>query len=218
MKLFLTSAGLPPETIKEFFKLLNKKPKGLKVCFITTASYGEHPKGNPWYVRKDRQQLLELDFKLTELDLRKENKESLKEKLKNIDIIFVEGGNTFYLLKYVRESGFDKVIKPLLKKKVIYVGVSAGSIIAGLSIDSAGWKHADRNIVNLKDLTGLKLVSFVITPHTDKTNIEAIKKCANRANYPVVALSDKQAVLIKGKTKRIVGTGDKLIFNTTDKF
>jgi len=218
MKLFLTSGGLPPETIKEFFKLLNKKPKGIKLCFDTTASYGEHPKGNPWYVKKDRQQLLDLGFKVMELDLRTENKKSLKEKLKNIDVIFVEGGNTFYLLKYVRESGFDKVIKLLLKKKMIYVGVSAGSIIAGLNIDSAGWKHADRNIVNLKDLTGLKLVPFVITPHTDETNIEVIKKCASKANYPVIALSDKQAALIKGKTKRIVGIGNKLIFNTTDRF
>lgn len=215
MRLFLTSAGLPPETTEEFLKLLGRKPKRTKMCFIATASIPEKDK---WYVEKDRKRLLELGFKTTEMDLRKEDENSLKNKLKNFDVIYIEGGNTFYLLKCVRKSGFDKVIKSFLKKNGIYVGVSAGSIIAGLNIDSAGWKHADRNIVNLKDLTGLKLVPFVVTVHTDETNIEATKKCANKVDYPVVALSDKQAILIKDKARRIVGTGDKLIFNTADRF
>src|SRR4030043_1423476 len=163
MKLFLTSAGLPPETIKEFLKLLNRKPEKMNLCFITTASYGEHPKGNPWYVKKDRQQLLKLGFKITELDLRKENNKSLRENLKNFDVIFAEGGNTFYLLKYMRESGFDKALKPFLDKDGIYLGVSAGTMVAGLNIESGNWKHMDKNIVDLKDLTGLKLVPFVFS-------------------------------------------------------
>src|SRR3989344_2366626 len=104
MKLFLTSAGLPPETTDEFLKLLGKEPEKTRVCFITTAS---HPEENKWYVEKDRERLSELCFKVTELDLKDENENSLDAKLKDFDVIFVEGGNTFYLLKYVRESGFD---------------------------------------------------------------------------------------------------------------
>lgn len=213
-KLFLTSAGLPIEISEEFLKLLNKDIKETKLCFITTASIPEKDK---WYVEKDRKRLLELGFKVQEMDLRKENEMSLNNKLKNFDVVYVEGGNTFYLLKYVWESGFDKAIKPFLTTGV-YVGVSAGSIIAGLNIETANWKHADRNIANLKDLTGLKLVDFVIAPHIDGTNIEETRECANRVSYPVVALSDKQAILIDGKTKKIIGVGDKLIFNTADKF
>ena len=73
MKLFLTSAGLPPETTEAFLKLLNKKPEETKVCFIATASYAEHPKGDADYVKKDKQRLVELGFKIiTELDLREE--------------------------------------------------------------------------------------------------------------------------------------------------
>lgn len=215
MKLFLTSAGLPPETTKYFLKLLGKKPKDARVCFVTTATI---PEKNKWYLRKDRKRLLDLGFKLTGMDLRQENRESLSDKLKRFDVIYIEGGNTFYLLKYIRKSGFDKLIKSFLKKKGIYVGVSAGTLIAGLNIDSAKWKHADRNMVGLKDLTGLKLVPFGLAVHIDKTNIETIKKCANKVDYSVIALSDKQAVLIKGKVKKIVGPGEKLIFNTREKF
>lgn len=214
MKLFLTSAGLPPETTKEFLRLLDKKPKETELCFVTTAS---NPEKDKCFVEKDRKRLLELGFKITELDLERENEESLKNKLKNFDVIFVEGGNTFYLLKHVRKSGFDKALKSFLNKGGIYIGVSAGSIITGLNIESSKWKHPDRNIVDLKDLTGLKLVSFVIAVHIDKSNMGATKKCVKKVNYPVVALTDKQAISVKGRIKKIVGPGEKYVFNTNIK-
>lgn len=215
MKLFLTSAGLPPETTEEFLKLLGKKPEETRVCFITTAS---HPEEDKWFVEKDRKRLLELRFNITELDLKEENEESLKNKLEDFDVIFVEGGNTFYLLKYVRESGFDKVLRSFLDRGGIYLGISAGSMIAGLNIESAEWKNADKNIVDLKDLTGLSLVPFVISVHIDESNIEGIKECASKVGYPVIALTDKQAVLVENGTQKIVGEGEKHIFNTLDKF
>jgi len=213
MKLFLTSAGLPPETTLDFLNLLNKKPEKTRVCFIATASDLEKDKK---YVEKDKERLSELGFKVTELDLKQENEKSLNNKLGKFDVIFVEGGNTFYLLKCVRESGFDEAIRLFLDKGGIYVGVSAGSIIAGLNIESAGWKHADRNIVKLKNLVGLKLVPLVISPHTDDSNIDAIEKCAKRASYTTVALTDKQAILVKNKAWQIVGPGEKIIFNLRD--
>ncbi len=215
MKLFLTSAGLPPETIEEFLRLLNRKPEETNVCFIATAS---HPGEDKRYVEKDRERLSEIGFKVTELDLKEENEESLKDKLENFDVIFVEGGNTFYLLKYIKESGFDKALKLFLDKGGIYLGVSAGTIVAGLNIDSANWKHMNRNIVDLKDLTGLKLVPFVFSVHIDESNIDTIKKCANKADYPVIALTDKQALLVENGVKRIVGVGERLVFNTLNRF
>jgi len=211
MKLFLTSAGLPPETTEEFLKLLGKKPEETTLCFITTAS---HPEENKGYVEKDRERLSDLGFKVTELDLKEENEESLKNKLGNFDVIFVEGGNTFYLLKYIRESGFDKVLKPFLDKGGIYLGVSAGTMVAGLNIESANWKHMDKNIVDLKDLTGLKLVPFVFSVHIDESNIGIIKQCAGKVDYPVIALTDKQALLVENGTQKIVGIGEKYTFNT----
>lgn len=214
MKLFLTSAGLPPETIGEFLKLLGKKPEEATLCFITTAS---HPEESKDYVEKDRKRLAELVFKVTELDLKEENEESLRKKLINFDVIFVEGGNTFYLLKYIRESGFDKILKPFLERGGIYLGVSAGTMVAGLNIESANWKYMDKNIVNLKDLTGLKLVPFVFSVHIDESNIDIIKECASKADYPVIALTDTQALLVDNGTQRIVGKGEKYIFNTTIK-
>jgi len=211
MKLFLTSGGLSPETTQDFLELLDKKPEETKICFINTAAQPEEDK---WFVEKDRKKLLEMGFKVTEMDIKGENEYSLKKKLEYFDVVFVEGGNTFYLLKYVKESGFGNALKPFFEKGGVYFGVSAGSVIAGLNIESAGWKHMDRNIVNLKDLTGLKLVPFVISVHIDESNIKIIKNCASKVKYPVVALSDQQAFLVENGEQKIVGIGDKLIFNS----
>jgi len=214
MKLFLTSAGLPPETTEEFLKLLSQKPEETKICFIATAS---HPEENKCYVKRDRERLWELGFKIIELDLKKENKNSLGDRLKDFDVLFVEGGNTFYLLKYIRESGFDEALKLFLKRGGIYLGVSAGTMVTGLNIESANWKYADKNIVNLEDLTGLKLVPYVFSVHIDESNLDIVKNIANKVDYPVIALTDKQALLIDNGIKKIVGEGEKYIFNINTK-
>lgn len=212
MKLFLTSAGLPPETTQDFLDFLNEDPKKMKICFITTAS---HPEKNKWYIKKDAKRLSELGFQIEEFDLRNNNEDSLRKRLKTFDIIFVEGGNTFYLLKYVKESGFDHIIHEFLTRGGVYVGVSAGTIITGLNIETSNWNYGepDKNIVNLEDLEGLNLIPFVFCVHMDKKDTNIIKKYATETNYPTVGLTDTQALLIDDKIKKIVGTGEKFLFN-----
>jgi len=210
MKLFLTSAGLPPETTEAFLKLLNKKPEETKVCFIITASLDHHPEGDAPYVKEDKQRLIELGFKMiTEIDLRKENEESLKEIMKAFDVIFVTGGNTFYLMKYIRESGFNKLLKPFLDKGGIYLGVSAGSYVAGPDISGTQWKHLDDvNTVGLKDLRGLGLVDFLISPHYVPEHEAIINENKNKVSHPIFALTDSQAILVENGNIQFVGPGE----------
>lgn len=208
MKLFLTSTGLEPQVTEEFLKFLSKDPKETKLCFIATAS---EPEKDKWYVDKDIKRLKELGFKIVKLDLKKEKEESLRRKLSKVDVIYVEGGNTFYLLKWVRESGFDKVIVDILNKGKIYVGVSAGSILVGPNIELAGWKNfrenmiGDDNIVGLKNLIGLNLVPFAVFPHfQEKVHKELLTIETKQLNYPVIALSDQQAILVKDNEWKFV--------------
>jgi dipeptidase E len=210
MKLFLTSAGLPEETTEAFLKLLGKKPQESKVCFIATASFAEHPDGDAIYVKKDEQRLSDLGFDaVTEVDLRKENEQSLNEKLKNFDVIFMEGGNTFYLLKYIKESGFDKALKLFLDRGGVYLGVSAGSYVAAPDIASANWKHAeDQNIVGLKDLRGLGLVDFYMSPHYIPEHEDIINSNKNKVSRPIFALTDLQAISVDNNDIQFIGPGE----------
>jgi len=212
MKLFLTSQGLNDDTTPHLLKLLGRKPNGLNVAFIPTAADYKRKRG--FWAGNESARLEELGFDVAEVDLRKENEKSLNKKLLGFDVVFVCGGNAFYLLKYVRKSGFDKAIRDFLERDGIYIGVSAGSYIAGINIEPATWKHQDRNRFGLKDLTGMGLVPFVVSAHLDDANQDIVEDAARKATYPVIALTDRQAILVDGSHWKIVGPGKKMTVNT----
>lgn len=210
-KLFLTSAGLVKETRDAFLKLLSISPNEATMAFIPTAS---DPEKDKRFVDKDKKLINEIGIKVQEVDLKNENENSLLEKLSQHDVIYVEGGNTFYLLDWVRKSGFDRVLQKLIDQGKNYVGVSAGSILVGPNIELSNWKHDwDKNIVNLQDLTGLNLVTFAISPHFVEEDRALLEQKSKTVNYPVVALNDTQAILVNGGYVKIVGVGEKVSFN-----
>ncbi len=210
MKLFLTSAGLPIETRKYFLKLLPKKEEKIVVGFIPTAA---DPEKNKSFVDIAKDEVIEIGMQIKEIDLKEENQRSLLDKLSGCDVIYVNGGNTFYLMDWMRKSGFDKIIRKLLDGGKIYLGVSAGSYVACPTIEAAGWKHSDRNVVRLEDLAALNLVPFLITAHFTQEYRPVVERAAKLTQYPIVALNDKQAVLITDRKTKIVGEGEKIVFN-----
>lgn len=210
-KLFLTSAGFKPETKDYFLKMLDKDPKETLAAFIPTAAGPEKDKS---YVQWTIDQIEELGMKTKTIDLVDENEQSLLEKLSECNVIIVNGGNTFFLLDWVRKSGFDQVMPKLLNQGKIYVGISAGSYIVCPTIEASTWKHADNNVVNLKDLTGLYLVDFIISAHYEKDkHYQIVKDGASKSKFPVVALTDKQAIVIENDKYKVVGTGERNFFN-----
>lgn len=91
---------------------------------MTTAA---KPEANKNFVERDRQQLTALGFAVEDLDVEGRNEAQLRSLLGDEKLIYVQGGNTFYLLKTVRESGFDKLVPDLLDRGAVYLGASAGS-------------------------------------------------------------------------------------------
>ncbi|WP_181001524.1 Type 1 glutamine amidotransferase-like domain-containing protein [Campylobacter concisus] len=79
------------------------------------------------------------------------------------DIIYVSGGNTFYLLSKLRKSHAAQAIKDAVQVGKIYIGESAGAIVA--APDTRYATLMDENSVNVSDFTGLNLVDFFIVPH-----------------------------------------------------
>src|SRR3990167_6049249 len=114
MKLLLTSTGLPNKVIRnKFLKMVGKDPKDVVVAFIPTAA---DPEKDKWFVKAATNEIEELGMKLVTIDLKEENKQSLEEKLANCDVLYVNGGNTFYLSDWARKSGFDSVLKDFINK------------------------------------------------------------------------------------------------------
>lgn len=212
MKELLTSQGIQPELKDVFVKLLDKSPQQTKVAFVITAAYGDY--ASPTWLEVYRKQLRDYGIKeIEDLDIRGKTQKDLEKIIDDKDIIFVNGGNTFYLLKYVKESGFDKVIRNHINKGRLYVGISAGSYIACPTIEQSHWKHQDRNDYGVTDLTGLNLVPFLVTAHFTEDGRKDVEEGVKTTKYPVVALSDTQAVLVKGNSIKVVGTGKREFYN-----
>ena len=108
----------------------------MQVAFITTAAYGEGDDVS--WLEKYREELKEHGImNITDVDLRSVQHKKLAKVLEESDICFVNGGNTFYLLHYIRESGLDVLLQQFLKDGKLYVGVSAGSIVCCPNIETA---------------------------------------------------------------------------------
>lgn len=212
-KLFLTSVGLPPETAPFFSELLDRDPQELKLAMIPTAGYPEIDK---ILLNEAKEGLGKSGFQIEVIDLKVEDPNIVKSKLEKVDIINVGGGNTFFLLYWVRKSGLDKYLKELIDQGKIYMGVSAGSIIMGPNIELSGWKKGwDENVVNLKDPTGLNLVPFAVSPHFIEEDLFFLREKSKTVDYPIIAINDTQAVMVVGNKYKIVGKGKEIIFNSS---
>lgn len=210
-KLFLSSAGIVPETQRDFLDLLGRDPRDLTVAFIPTAAYPEFDKS---YVKTSIDQIESLGMKTVEVDLVKENRKSLIDKFENVDIIWVNGGNTFFLLEAIRKSGFDTFIGNLLDEGKIYVGASAGSYVACPTIEAARWKHLDdTEFTKIDNLDALGLVDFLIIAHYEEKYRQAVIDGSKTTDYPVVALTDEQAIVVVGDNYKIVGAGQPICYN-----
>lgn len=179
----------------------------MKLAWITTASKGVDDVS---YLERHKQKMIELGWNFTEVDIEGKTVETLRNLLKDKDIIHVEGGNTFYLLKAVKESGFDKVIKERIAGGVVYVGSSAGSYIMCPTIEMSTWKPDAKPRYGLTDLTGLNQVPFLLFVHYDPKYKKLLKQAIKKTKYPVKILTDDQALLVKNGKAELIGEGSEI--------
>ena len=81
--------------------------------------------------------------------------------LARAEALFMGGGNTYALLKRLRESGLLPAIRERVQAGMPYMGASAGSNVAGPTILTTN----DWNVVALDRFDALGLVGFNINPH-----------------------------------------------------
>ena len=201
-KLLLTSAGfLNKEVADLFLEELNKKPSQSRIFMVTSA----RTKEEEYYIQESKQELINLGFK--DIFVFNLDKEISFDEVKDYDAIYVCGGNTYYIMNKFRETGLDKIVIKLVNQGKIYIGVSAGSIMAGPNIEISGWGiDGDDNDVNLKDLIGFNFTNISIFPHfEEEKHRQEVEKFKEKVDYPVIELTDNQAIFVEEEGYRIIG-------------
>lgn len=189
-------------------KVFERPFKDMKIAWITTASKSVPSTA---YIERHRDFFKKEGYDIHEIDLDGKNEEELRNTLKSYEVVYVEGGNSFYLLKSIRKSGFDKVVKELLPEGLIYIGASAGSYVTCPTIEMALWKHQDKyNHHGLTDLMAMGLVPFLVSVHYKPEYDERIISGMAKIKFPVRILTDEQALLVEGDKVELIGKGEEV--------
>ena len=197
-KMLLTSNGLSTPKIKEVFnEMIESDIKKAKVLFIPTASRTED---EMIYVKKTYDELISagiISDNILEFDINKCLADRNYYDSHDIDCFVVCGGNTYYLLSKLKESGFLSKMKESVNKNILYVGVSAGSVIASPSI--AHVSFLDENDIKLEDFSALGLVDEQIVPHYE-TSFDS--RMDHEGSF--MCIRDCTALQIRGNIRSIV--------------
>lgn len=204
MKLFLSSISITKKNQAAFMELVGKNG-GIKVALIENGADTYAADHREW-VNRARTMIEEVASYVKAFDLRKyDSANELELDLSGFDIVWVGGGNTYYLRWIMRESGFDRIIGRLCARGVVYGGDSAGAIVAGPTIDyfqSADSPEDSPSII----LDGLKLTDIVVVPHADHKRyaplMKDIKHELDINSFHAVSINDDEAVIINGKDIR----------------
>lgn len=206
MKLLLTSSGISNRTIANVLReLAGKTPSETKIGFVPIAANAQE--GNKDWVVKEFLNLWRYGYNWIDIIDPTAAAVDWQKRLKEVDVIYPSGGNTFHLLDQVRKTGFDKWLKSNLKSKV-YVGSSASTILITPTIGVAGIDKIDPNLPGLKDLNGLGLVDCEIVVHVPSMiSAQSAETYAKKSKNKVYIFDDETALKIDGIKEEVVTEG-----------
>ncbi len=202
-QLFLTSAS--DYVTEDIVKKLPSELLGTNVAFINTAA--EIEEGDLWWVRAEKDGLIKVGFNVDEFSITGMSKDEIENRLKDKQIIYFCGGNTFYLLDQVIKTGCDQIIKDKIENGVIYIGSSAGSMIVGTRIDLVSTIDDSSKAPDLKS-TGLGIVDLSILPHWGSSEFKEGYLSGVGAMYTegvkIVPLTNQQYLWVKDDTFELI--------------
>jgi dipeptidase E len=227
MRFLLTSSGISNTRIRNaLVDLLGKPIAASSALCIPTAAHS-CPGGTSMAYRfisgSAKSPLCELGWKslgvleLTALPSIKE--EHWIPVVQEADALLVYGGDVLYLYYWMLQSGLADLL-PSLRREMVYVGVSAGSIVVTPNNCDAEFDlrfaplGSDRALGSDK---ALGLVDFTLYPHLDHedmpdTSLANIEKWAAGVPVPTYAIDDQTAIKVTDGTVEVVPEGHWKLF------
>jgi len=214
MKLLLTSAGISNTSIrKALIELLGKPIAEATALFVPTAIYGIRNGGD--IVRRVicgqlGDPFCDLGWKslgLLELTALPSIKQEIwVPMLQKTDVLLVGGGDCQYLTYWMQQSGLAALL-PSLLNKIVYVGLSAGSMI----MTSYGTTYNNHRLPAESDKC-LGIVDFAIHPHLDyptfpDNSMENYEKLAATLSMPSYLIDDQTAIKVIDDSIEVVSEG-----------
>lgn len=212
MRLYLSSYGLGNYS-KELIKLI-----GANKNIVIIGNAGDHygnKKERRESIKRQTDSLSSIGLIPQEIDLRKYfgKEKELENKLKKFGAVWIKGGNTFVLRKAMSLSGFDKIIKRILKKdEIVYAGYSAGWCVLSKSLK--GLEIVDNPKDNAEGYpkkiiwSGLGIIDYTACPHyksdhPESADVDKEVKYYKDNKIPYKTLRDGEVIVVNGNKEKI---------------
>ena len=93
------------------------------------------------------------------------SKNEIKNEILNAECFFVSGGNTFKLLKKIKDNNLFEILKQKINEGTPYIGVSSGCVILNKDLKSSGSLPIVKPIFK-----GLNILPFILNVHYREKN------------------------------------------------
>ena len=191
--------------VKELFRqYTSEKQLGKQVLFIPTAGNVEDYRG---YIDEALLAFEDLGFQVEILDISACDRETAQAKIFQSKLLYVSGGNTFYLLQELKKKQLLPLIKEQIADGMVYVGESAGAIITAKDIDYNKIMDDKAVAEELSDTEGLNEVDFYVLPHLgEEPFVESAQATLDTysAQLNLLSLNNHQAVLVEGEEVKVL--------------
>ncbi len=195
----LTSAGFfdfnknPKKNIVDcFLKMLDKPIQDSKILFIQTAATDKIAKE---MADKCKQELLLLGATEENIITYDVGDPFSEKDALLFDAVYFTGGDTAHLLRRMKDTGFDNIIKSMVYANKVYVGVSAGSLIATPNI---GKPYEE-------ETSGLCFINAYLSVHCE-TDTQGKLIIPSRTDLPLphISLTDNQAIAVSWEGYHVI--------------
>jgi len=193
-KIFLTSKACL--VLDKIAKYLDKPANETKLLFIPTAS---QPYKNKQWLFEDKEKLSDLGFIINQLNLETTFSKEAEKVCQDTDIVFMAGGDIFFLMQKIRSSGFLELIDSNIFNNCIFIGSSAGSIISGPTLEPYQVFYPEGR-ANVDNYAGLSLVNFLVLVHNNNPKYQICNdKIINNYSkkYKIYSLDDDQFISVQ---------------------
>ncbi len=168
-----------------------------KVVCVPTAAYGQD---NHDWLEPEMEQIRKRTAHFSLFDIAGKSQDETRTAMQDADIVYVTGGNTYYLLEHIQKSGFAAVLKEKLDQGAYYFGSSAGAIVMCPYMDFIE-DMDDASRGSPDGYEAMAFVDFLIMPHTDSEHygekaMHLISK-KKSGQEKIIGLRDDQALHIQ---------------------
>ena len=191
--------------VKEFFRqYASEKQLGKQILFIPTAGNVEEYRG---YIDEALHTFADLGFQVEILDISACDRETAQAKIFQSKLLYISGGNTFYLLQELKKKQLLSLIKEQIADGMVYVGESAGAIITAKDIDYNKLMDDKSVAEELSNTEGLNEVDFYVLPHLgEEPFVESAQDTLDTYSdqLNLLSLNNRQAVLVEGEEVKVL--------------